>query len=147
MTNLKLGVAFVQQYINDVYLTNVAMLFELLSNLGPNGGHGDVETVHCLNLRRLQRHTQPQVSSPLTYQYSRSFRFMLEDLWRTPAMSAMERVISTNRSEPFSVWFAHSSFGICPIDCYLKRISALCCTEDKTEQEKEQFPARKENRA
>ena len=48
-TNLELGMALVQQHINDIDLTDVAMLLELLTDLGADGGYGDVEGVHCLD--------------------------------------------------------------------------------------------------
>lgn len=45
--------ALVQQHINDIDLTDVAMLLELLTDLGADGGYGDVEGVHCLDFGRL----------------------------------------------------------------------------------------------
>lgn len=48
-TNLELGMALVQQHINNIDLTDVAMLLKLLTDLGADGGHGEVEGVHCLD--------------------------------------------------------------------------------------------------
>lgn len=47
--NLKLGMTLVQQHINNIDLTNVAMLLELLTDLGTDGGYGKIEGVHCLD--------------------------------------------------------------------------------------------------
>lgn len=47
--NLELGMALVQQNINDIDVTDVAMLLELLTDLGTDGGYGDIEGVHCLD--------------------------------------------------------------------------------------------------
>jgi hypothetical protein len=47
--NLEFGMALVQQHINDIDLTDVAVLLELLTDLGADGGYGDVEGVHCLD--------------------------------------------------------------------------------------------------
>lgn len=48
-TNLEFGMALVKQHINDMDLTDVAMLLELLTDLGADGGYGEVEGVHCLD--------------------------------------------------------------------------------------------------
>lgn len=54
MTDLELGVALVEQNINDVQLANVAVLLELLADLGTDDGYGHVQGVHGLNLGGLQ---------------------------------------------------------------------------------------------
>jgi hypothetical protein len=53
LTNLELGVALVQQDVNDIELVDVAVLLEFLADLCANGGDGEVQGVHCLDLRAL----------------------------------------------------------------------------------------------
>jgi hypothetical protein len=50
MTDLELGVALVEQNINNVQLADVAVLLELLANLGTDDGNGHVQRVHGLDL-------------------------------------------------------------------------------------------------
>lgn len=97
--------ALVQQHINDIDLTDVAMLLELLTDLGADGGYGDVEGVHCLDFGGLYIDHR-SVSKYQLKQWS--------DIVKTMGMLVGE----TNRSEPFSVGLANSSFGICPVDGY-----------------------------
>lgn len=47
---LELGVALVEQHVHHVQLAHVAVLLEFLADLGADGGHGDVERVHGLDL-------------------------------------------------------------------------------------------------
>lgn len=47
---LELGVALVEQNINDAQLANVAVLLELLADLGTDDGYGHVQGVHGLDL-------------------------------------------------------------------------------------------------
>lgn len=49
-----------EQHINDLELIHVSMALELLTDLGSDGRHGDVQRVHCLDLGRLFNH--PSVS-------------------------------------------------------------------------------------
>lgn len=49
MTNLELSMALVQEHVDNLDLAHVAVLLELLSNLGAYGGHGEVQGVHCLD--------------------------------------------------------------------------------------------------
>jgi hypothetical protein len=49
-TNLELGVALVEQDINNGDLADVAVLLELLADLGADGGYGHAERVHGLDL-------------------------------------------------------------------------------------------------
>lgn len=60
--------ALVQQHINDIDLTDVAMLLELLTDLGADGGHWDIEAVHCLDFGGLHRFIISElVSNSLNY--------------------------------------------------------------------------------
>lgn len=52
-TNLELGVALVQKHIHDRQLADVAVLLELLADLGADGGYGHAQGVHGLDLRGL----------------------------------------------------------------------------------------------
>ena len=47
---LKLGVAVVDEDVGSLELGDVAVALELLPHLGANGGDGDVEGVHGLDL-------------------------------------------------------------------------------------------------
>ena len=47
---LKLGVAVVDEDVGSLELGDVAVALELLPDLGANGGDGDVEGVHGLDL-------------------------------------------------------------------------------------------------
>lgn len=49
-TNLELGVALEDQNVNSRELADIAMLLELLADLGANGGYGHVQRVHGLDL-------------------------------------------------------------------------------------------------
>lgn len=49
-TDLKLGVALEKEHIHYLQLTNIAVLLELLADLGADGGHGHVQRVHGLDL-------------------------------------------------------------------------------------------------
>lgn len=42
--------ALEKEHINNLQLANVAVLLELLANLGADGGHGHVQRVHGLDL-------------------------------------------------------------------------------------------------
>lgn len=53
MTDLELGVALVEQNINDAQLADVAVLLKLLADLGTDNGNGHVQRVHGLDLRGL----------------------------------------------------------------------------------------------
>lgn len=48
-TNLELGIALEQQHVDHAQLLDVAVLLELLADLRPDRGHGDVERVHRLD--------------------------------------------------------------------------------------------------
>lgn len=50
VTDLELGVALVEQNINDAQLADVAVLLELLADLGTDDGNGHVQRVHGLDL-------------------------------------------------------------------------------------------------
>ena len=45
--------ALVQKHIHDRQLADVAVLLELLADLGADGGHGHAQRVHGLDLRGL----------------------------------------------------------------------------------------------
>lgn len=52
-TNLELGVALEEQHIHHLQLVHIAVLLEFLADLGADGGNGDVQRVHSLDLRGL----------------------------------------------------------------------------------------------
>ena len=49
-TNLELGVALEEKNVDNVQLADVAVLLEFLTDLCADGGDGDVQRVHCLDL-------------------------------------------------------------------------------------------------
>lgn len=97
------------------------MLLELLTDLGTDGGYGEIEGVHCLDFGGLFYRTL--VSKSVIDQmvrYSQDYVGMLDGWART------------NRSEPFSVGLANSSVGVCPVDCYHRpKIVSMANSIDK----------------
>lgn len=52
-TDLKLGVALVEQNVHNGQLADVAVLLKLLADLCANGRNGHVQRIHGLDLRGL----------------------------------------------------------------------------------------------
>jgi hypothetical protein len=69
-TNLELGVALVEQDVNNGDLADIAVLLELLADLGADGGYGHAERVHGLDLGGLYwvyhvSSSTPQLNHPI----------------------------------------------------------------------------------
>lgn len=118
-TDLELGIALEQQHINSAQLLDIAMLLELLADLCPDGGYGDVEGVHGLDLGGLF----PSLLSVSYYlKGSVLFNCGLDSVRPSSkgghgikrAGNKSMRVV-TNRSKPPSISPQDTSPGIAPV--------------------------------
>jgi hypothetical protein len=66
-TNLELSMALEEQHVNGGELANVAVLLELLADLGADGGYGHVQRVHGLDLGGLWAYNQVSLTGIIGY--------------------------------------------------------------------------------
>lgn len=81
---LELGVALVEQHVHNVHLVHVTVLLEFLANLGADGGYGNVQRVHSLDLGGLCFHISldTRIELGMDYMLARQYDPSVWGNWR-----------------------------------------------------------------